>query len=510
MPLPGKVFLVGAGPGDPGLITLRGLECLARADLVLYDGLVNPLILRHTSATAERTCRSPAVSGRRLDQQEINERLIAAALEGKTVVRLKGGDPFVFGRGGEEAAALAARGIPFEVVPGVTAAVAASAYAGFSITHRDCASAVAFVTGHEDPQKPGISLDYHVLAAFPGTLVFYMGLHRLPAIVAALLAAGKPPTVPAAVISRGTTPFQRTISATLGDLANCVQQADLHAPSMIIIGDCVRQRESTSWFERRPLLGQRVAITRPDGQVEPLIARLVELGAQPILTPVISIRPPDDWGEVDRLLPRLGDYDWLVFTSANGVRSLLGRLWETGGDCRRLHHCRLAAIGEGTAQTLGEFHLRADLVPVEFRAEALAELLRPHVAGQRMLWARANRGRDILPRELAAAGARLDQVIVYQNDDLPAWPAETTGQFDRGEIDWLCLSSPSIARNAARLIGDSVRARLGARLKIATISPVTSTAAREAGLPVTVEAAVYTWNGLIDAIIAHEASPAGG
>ncbi|MGE5192718.1 MAG: uroporphyrinogen-III C-methyltransferase, partial [Deltaproteobacteria bacterium] len=418
--MPGKVYLVGAGPGDPGLITLKGLECLARADLVLYDGLVNPLILQHTHGRAERTCRSECPFGRHLDQEEINQRLIAAARAGKTVVRLKGGDPFVFGRGGEEAAALVRAQIPFEVVPGVTAAVAGSAYAGISLTHRDFASAVAFVTGHEDPLKPSTALDYRALAAFPGTLVFYMGLHRLAAIAEALITAGKSPQTPAAVVCCGTTPAQRTVCSPLAEIAAKVQSAGLHAPSTIIIGECVRQRETIAWFEKKPLFGKRILVARPAAQAATVVSRLLELGAQPILAPTIDVEPPADWAQVDRALARIHEFDWIVFTSVNGANFLLNRLWETCGDLRRLGAAKIAAIGEGTAQALAEFHLRADLVPETFRAEALAEALKPHVAGKRVLWARASRGRDVLPSELCAAGADLEELIVYRNIDVAA------------------------------------------------------------------------------------------
>lgn len=498
---PGKVYLVGAGPGDPGLITLRGLQCLSLADLVLYDGLVNPLILQHTAAHAERTCRADLPGGRMLQQREINERLIAAARAGQCVVRLKGGDPFVFGRGSEEAAALADAGIPFEVVPGVTAAVAASAYAGISLTHRDFASAVAFVTGHEDPTKTGISLDYKGLAVFPGTLVFYMGLHRLPSIVDALLRGGKSPETLAAVISRGTTPAQRTVVAPLQELVARVEAAQLHAPSMIIIGDCVHQREKIAWFEQRPLFGLRIALTRPVAQTGQLVSRLVELGAQPVLLPTIAILPPENWDAVDRTLATLGGFDWLVFTSVNGVQALLGRLWETGGDLRRLGGVKLAAIGSGTAQALADFHLRADLVPDKFRAEALANVLTPHVAGKRVLWARASRGREVLPTELRAAGAHVQELVVYQNVDVDALPVEVLRSIEEGNLDWICLSSPSIARNLHRLLSPEARMRLGEPVRIVSISPVTSAAARDCGMPVSAEAKVYTWEGIFAAIM---------
>jgi uroporphyrinogen III methyltransferase/synthase len=505
--MPGKVYLVGAGPGDPGLITVRGLECLAQADLVLYDGLVNPLILQHTHGQAERTCRSESPSGRHLDQEEINRRLIRAARAGKTVVRLKGGDPFVFGRGGEEAAALARAKIPYEVVPGVTAAVAASAYAGISLTHRDFASAVAFVTGHEDPQKPSQTLDCAALAAFPGTLVFYMGLHRLAAIAERLIAAGKPPQTPAAVICRGTTPAQRTVCGSLAEIAATVNAAKLHAPSMIIIGECIRQRDTIAWFEKKPLFGKRVLVARPVAQSAAVVSRLLELGAQPIVAPTIDIRPPADWSAVDRALERLPEFDWIVFTSVNGVEFLLNRLWETGGDLRRFGTAKLAAIGDGTARALAAFHLRPDLIPESFRAEALAEALKAHVAGKRVLWGRASRARDVLPAELRAAGATLEEIVVYRNLDVGALDPEVLRQIESGEIDWICLSSPSIARSLCRLLPAAAREQIGKATRIASISPVTSAAACEVGLPVDTEATTFTWDGILEAIIRRSGFP---
>lgn len=498
--MPGKVFLVGAGPGDPGLITLKGLECLARADVVLYDGLVNPLLLRHSHAQAIRTCRANPARGQLLKQDEINKQLIAAAREGKTVVRLKGGDPFIFGRGSEEAAALAAAGIPFEVVPGVTAAVATSAYAGISLTHRDYASAVAFITGHEDPQKPESALDYRALATFPGTLVFYMGLHRLKVIAETLIQCGKDPATPSAVICRGTTPAQRTVVAPLRDLAQVASEAGLHAPSMTIVGDCIRQRDLIGWFESKPLFGKRIGITRPASQAEQIIREVVELGAEPVLMPTIEIRSPAEWTEVDQTLKRLEEYDWIVFTSVNGVEALLGRLWETGGDARRLGRARIAAIGDGTANALASFRLRADLIPATFRAEALAEALRPHVGGKRVLWPRASRGRDVLPTELTAAGARVDELVVYQNVDVEAFDPSVIAALETGALDWIGLSSPSIARNLSRLLPEAARAHLGSNMRLASISPLTTVAAQEAGLPVAVEAREHTWLGMLQAI----------
>jgi len=505
----GCVYLVGAGPGDPGLLTLRGAECLARADLILYDGLVNPLLLRHSHASAERTCRVDGPTGRVIRQEEIHERLIEAARSGKTVVRLKGGDPFIFGRGSEEAAALAEAGIPFEVVPGMTAATAAAVYTGISLTHRDQSSAVAFVTGHEDPKKSS-SLDYRTLSVFPGTLVFYMGLHRLETIAASLREAGKPSSTPVCVISHATLPSQRTVTGTLETIYSLVQAADLHAPSLVVVGDCVRTRQAAHWFEDRPLFGQVIGISRPEDQADQTAFRAIELGASPVLLPTIEIAPPENWDDVDRTLARLHEFQWIVFTSVNGVTGFLDRLWETGRDSRSLAGIRFAAIGPSTAAALENYSLRADLVPSEFRAEALAQALCPHVSGQKVLWARASRGRDVLPAELCAAGADVTQIVVYQNRDVDHLPLSVTQQIERGELDWIALSSPSIARNLSRLLTEQAKAQLGDRIKLASISPVTTAAAREAGLTITAEATTYTWEGLFQSMIqARNAVPSG-
>lgn len=506
MAAPGKVYLVGAGPGDPGLLTLRGRECLAAADLVLYDGLVNPELLRLTRADCQRTSRTAEPGGRRLHQEEINARLIEAAVAGKTVVRLKGGDPFVFGRGAEEAAALVEAGIEFEVVPGVTAATAAGVYAGIPYTDRDRASAVAFVTGHEDPTKPQSLLDYETLARFPGTLVFYMGLHRIESIARALIDSGKPPETPAAVICSASTPQQKTVTAPLAEIAAVVHEAKLHPPSLIVVGPCVALRDRIAWFEQRPLFGLRIGVTRPEHQADEAIHRCRALGAQPVLMPTIEIRPPTDWSGVDAAIDRLDDYAWLIFTSANGVRSFLSRLWMRGLDGRRLADVRIAAIGDATAETLADFNLHADLVPDSFRAEALADALRPLVSGQRLLWVRASRGRDVLPRELGAAGASVDEVVVYQNLDVTALPADALRMIETGELDWIGLSSPSIARNLARLLTPAAREQLGAGVRLAAISPVTAQAAVEAGLPVAAVADVYTWEGIFAAIVRSQST----
>ncbi len=504
----GMVYLVGAGPGDPGLLTLRGMECLAAADLVLYDGLVNPLLLRWASGECVRTSRIREDGRRRVPQSEINTRLISAARSGKTVVRLKGGDPFLFGRGSEEASALAAAGIPFEVVPGVTAAIAAGEYAGIALTHREHASAVAFVTGHEDPTKESSLLDYPALARFPGTLVFYMALHRLAVIADSLISAGKPAATPVAVVCRASQPTQQTVTGRLETIADQVAKQGLHPPSLIIIGECVSQRERIAWFEHRPLFGLSIGITRPEGQADPQIERCLQWGAEPVMMPLIEIRPVVDPAPIDSALEQLSSYDWLLFTSINGVESFLGQLWESGRDARALSHVRIACIGPSTAKALEFHHLRADVVPSTYRAESLAEELRQQIPGQNVLWVRANRGRDLLSDELRGAGANVQELIAYQNLDVDHLSDDVLERITSGRLHWIGLSSPSIARRLAGILPEEARSRLGNSTRLAAISPVTAKAAEECGLPIDVVAQEHTWNGIFDAIADMESAQA--
>lgn len=498
----GIVYLVGAGPGDPGLLTVRGRDILSRADLVLYDGLVNPLLLKHTSGVCERTARTRTTSERVVPQEEINARLINEARAGKRVVRLKGGDPYIFGRGSEEAAALENAGIPYEIVPGITAATAAGEYAGFSFTHRDITSAVAFVTGHEDPTRESSRLDYTALAAFPGTLVFYMGLGRIETICTQLIAEGKSENTPAAVICRASLPLQKTVVSTLRNLASDVDAAGLKPPSLIVVGECVSLRQAASWFENRPLFGVSIGITRPADQCHTVADAVVESSGQPVLMPLITVSPPDqDQREnAGRVLGRLNLFDWLVFTSVNGVRFFFDLLWESGGDVRDLSCIRIAAIGSATAEALSQRSLRADVVPDTFRAEALAEAMLPYVKGKNVLWARASRGRDILPATLETAGATVEELVVYRNEDIEAFDPGVVQLLSTGRPDWVGLSSPSITRQFAQLLATHEIEADSLPTKLASISPVTTEAAKDAGLSIAVEANTYTWDGIIQAI----------
>jgi uroporphyrinogen III methyltransferase/synthase len=494
-----RVYLVGAGPGHPGLLTVRAVECLARADIVIYDRLVPPRLLEHAPASAERICVADLPGSHPERYPQVEKLLIEEAKKGKCVVRLKGGDPLLFGRGGEEATALRRAGIPFEMVPGVTAALGAAACAGIPLTHREHASAVALVTGHEAGRAA--ALDWQALARFPGTLVFYMGLTRLPAIVQALVEHGKPADTPAAVVHWATLGQQRTAEAPLGRLAEAARAAGLASPALTVIGPVVSLRAELAWFEGRPLFGKRVLVTRPRHQAGDMVRRLEELGAVVLVLPAVEVREPADWSAVDAALGRLASYQWLVFTSANGVHALVRRLRQMGRDLRALGPLRLAAIGPATAEALRGYHLEPDVVPATYRSEELAATLAERVAGQRVLLARADRGRDVLPQELARV-AHVEQVAVYSQADALDEKSPALEALRRGEVDYVTLTSPNIARALARALDPQALEHVAAgRVRLVTISPVTSQAVRELGLPVAAEAGEYTAAGVIEATV---------
>jgi uroporphyrinogen III methyltransferase/synthase len=491
----GKVYLVGAGPGDPGLVTLRGIECLAQAELVLYDYLVNPQIVEHAAAGAQLVCLGRHGLDRLLTQDEINDRMIAGARAGQTVVRLKSGDPMIFGRVADEVQALVAAGVDFEIVPGVTAATALGAYAGIPLTHRELASAVAFVTGHEDSAKDAPVLDYSGLSQFPGTLVFYMAVTTAPTWTKALLDGGRPPTTPAAIVRRCSWPDQQVIRCQLGEVASVIAEQRIRPPVLAVVGEVAAVESSIHWFSRRPLFGKRIVVTRAAGQAGELRRRLEQLGATVLIQPAIQITAPESWNEVDRAIAQLDGYDWLVFSSVNGVRYFLERLLATT-DLRRLSRAMLAAIGPGTAQALAEYHLKVDLLPDEYRAEALAAALVARVRDRRVLLLRASRGREVLAQELQAAGARVEQVVVYQSYDVEHAEPQVLTALRAGRVDYLTVTSSAIARSAAKLFGADLH-----RAKLASISPLTSATLREAGARVDVEARSYTMEGLVAAIL---------
>lgn len=495
LPPVGKAYLVGAGPGDAGMLTLRGAECLRRADVVLYDYLVNQDILQYANEHAEQICLGQHGKTRIWTQAEINAALVSRGLAGQQVVRLKGGDPTIFARGSEELGALQAAGIPWEVVPGVTAATAVASCAGISLTDRDQASAVALITGQESCGKQKPAIDYQGLANFPGTLVFYMGVTTAPTWTRQLLMAGKPPDTSAAIVRRCSLPDQQTIYCRLDEIADRVAEEEIRPPAMIIVGEVTRSMANPSWFEQRPLFGVRILITRPLEQLDQLRRPLLELGADVLTHPMIRIDPPETWGPVDQVCSDLSQYDWLVFSSANGVRFLLERLRATGKDARALGNLRIAAIGPGTSRELRRFHLDADLQPGEFRAESLAAELLQGAADQRFLLARASRGREILAEQLRAAGGIVDQVVVYRSSDARQIQPDIQQQLAQGQIDWVTVTSSAIARALVHLAGPQLR-----HCKLASISPLTSNTLRECGFEPQAEAKQYTMPGVVQAI----------
>lgn len=495
-PIRGRVYLVGAGPGDPGLLTLRGRECLERADIVLYDYLVNPAILQHVPATVDQVCLGHHGRTRLWTQAEINAEMVALAQSGKTVVRLKGGDPVVFAHLTEELEVLVRHGIEFEVVPGVTAALAAAAYAGVPITHRDLASAVAFVTGQEGGGKDGPPFDYGRLAQFPGTLVIYMGVTTAPHWTDELLRAGMPADTPALIVRKCSLPEQQTVRCTLSELTqHLVPATRMRPPVVVILGAVAGLPRDTDWFERRPLFGQTVLVTRPAHQAQDLTGPLADLGARVLLQPAIEIREPQDWSVVDSALKRLTDFDWLVFSSVNGVQAVLNRLLYLGHDLRALGCVKLAAIGPATSEALAAYHLRADLQPARFHAEDLAAALVQCAAGQRFLLARASRGREVLAEELQAAGGQVEQVVVYESTDVQVPYPEVLEQLRAGRVDWVTVTSSAIARSLSQLFGAELE-----RAKLVSISPLTSTTLRDMGLRPAAEAREATMASVIAAI----------
>jgi uroporphyrinogen III methyltransferase/synthase len=443
----GKVYLVGAGPGDPGLLTLRAVECLREADFVLYDYLTSPRTLEYARPDAElfRVTQLPGTHPQRWPH--VHQRIIEEAGKGKVVVHLKGGDPLVFGRGAEEAEALRDAGVSYEIVPGVTAAFAAAACAEIPLTHRACASAVAFVTGHEDPGKPGARLDWDALARFPGTLAIYMGVTQLGHIVRGLVAGGTDADTPAALVYKASTGEQQTISGTLAALEEQVRRSGVGRPSLVLVGPAVAMKPAVSWFEARPLAGLRVLVTRPKVQAIEFVRRLELLGAVPLLLPVIEVRPPTDMGETDAAIRRMrdGGYDWVVFTSANGVSAFLDRLTALGLDVRAFGQAQIAAIGSATAAALLAARLVPDLIPTEdMRSERLAELLTERCRGQRVLLPQALQGRQLL-RDVLATVAQVDAVSVYEQVTCIEGTEEAFDRLRRGEVDAVTLTSPNIA-----------------------------------------------------------------
>jgi uroporphyrinogen III methyltransferase/synthase len=497
---PGVVYLVGAGPGDPGLMTVRGAELVASADVILYDRLIPQAALSGAREDAELVYVGKRPGAPEIPQSEIETTMVERARAGRSVVRLKGGDPFVFGRGGEEAETLAAAGVPFEVVPGVTAGVAAPAYAGIPVTHREDASAVAFVAGHEDPSKDGSSIDWDALARFRGTLVLYMSVKRLPDVAARLIAGGRSADEPAAAVERGTTPAQRTVSATLADLPDAVAAAGIAPPAVMLIGPVAARRETIGWLERRPLFGLRVVVTRARAQASGLAATLAALGADVIELPAIRVVPRIDSAEVSDAVGAIHSYALVCLTSPNGVRLLFDALEAAGLDARALANATVAAIGPGTARALAARGIRADVVPERSVAEALVESLEAvDVTDRPVLVARAADARDVLPDALRERRAKVDVVALYET---VAEEPDPEAVEAASSADYVTFTSSSTVRNFVAAVGGG----FPERARVVSIGPVTSEAAREAGLTVDLEAESHDLDGLVEALVADAMS----
>lgn len=500
----GLVSLVGAGPGDPGLLTLKGRDRLAEADVVIYDRLANPALLRHAPAGAELIFAGKSAQNRALSQDEINALLVAKARQGLRVVRLKGGDPFVFGRGGEEALALAAAGLAFEVVPGITSAIAAPAYAGVPVTHRGLAASFAVVTGHEDDEKEAPTVDWHRIALAVDTIVVLMGGAALASVAKSIIAAGRPPETPAVSVQWGTTNQQRSVRSDLAGIAAAVQEQGLGSPLLTVIGEVAGLRDHIAWFEQRPLLGKRILVTRTREQASGLSARLREAGAITIELPTLELQPVASEAILAAAVAGLaaGDYAWCLFSSSNAIDVLFAHLDASGLDARIFAGCKLAALGSATAAALKKRGMQADLVAREFSSDGLLRALDSHeVSGAKVLLPRGAGGSPLLAEGLRHRGALVDEIELYRAVPPPQVDAEVLRLVRAGKIDAVTFASSSAVRNLSSLLGEDMRYLRNAT--IACIGPVTSETAREHGLAVQVEPTQHTIPALVEALVQH-------
>ncbi|MDH3359470.1 MAG: uroporphyrinogen-III C-methyltransferase [Desulfobulbaceae bacterium] len=498
---PGKVYLIGAGPGDPTLITVKGMELLKRAEVVVYDYLATPKLLKFAPKDAQFVYVGKKGNVHHAHtQEEINQMLVDHARAGRNVVRLKGGDPFIFGRGGEEIEELCKYDISFEVVPGVTSATAAATYAGVPITHREYTSSLAFITGHEDPTKGTSNVAWDKISTGIGTLVFYMGIKNLPSIAENLIKNGRDPKTPVVVVRWASTPIQRSVVGTIETIAEVVNEAGITPPALVVVGDVVKLRDKINWFEKRPLFNKRILVTRTREQASDLVRLLEDQGADCVEGATIAMEPPDSWDELDAALARINDYQWIAFTSINAIRYFFSRLEEKGMDSRDLKGPKVAAVGIATAKVLREYGVRADLVPDEYTGDGLAaSMVAQGVKGAKVLIPRAKKAREILPETLRENGAEVDVVTVYQNVQ-PKDYDMVREELAAGEIDMVTFTSSSTVTNFLEMLGND-REKLLAGVKCAAIGPITAKTAVENGLVVDVQPPTYTIPALVDAIV---------
>ncbi len=498
---PGKVYIIGSGPGDAGLITIKAVDCLRLADVVIYDNLVNEELLKYAKVGARFIYAGKMAGNHTLTQDKINELLAKEALSGNTVARLKGGDPFIFGRGGEEAEVLRGKGVSFEVIPGVTSAIAVPAYAGIPLTHRGLTSTVAFITGHEDPTKDKSDIDWQALAGI-GTLVFLMGVKNLEQITAALIAHGKPSDTPAALIRRGTTTHQEILTGTLSTIFDLARINKFKPPAILVVGKVVDLRDTLRWFDEKPLFGKGVVITRPEKQADDLAVLLEREGAEAIHFPAIKIAPPQNWSGLDAALGKLDTYNWLIFTSANGVQNFFNRLLVLNKDIRELKGIKICCIGPATAKQVINRGIKVDLVPEKFIAEGILKSFEKiNLQEQKILLPRAAEARDILPEGLKKTGAAVDVVAVYETVNSGRKKEELEKLIEANEIDVITFTSASTVTNFLKIMGKDFR--FPPQIKIACIGPVTKVTARKAGLNVDIRQEEYTMDGLVQAMVKY-------
>jgi uroporphyrinogen III methyltransferase/synthase len=498
---PGKVYIIGAGPGDAGLITIKAVDCLRLADVVVYDNLVNEDLLKYAPVHARLIYAGKKGGDHTLSQDKINDLLAKEALDGNTVARLKGGDPFIFGRGGEEAEVLVAEGVPFEVIPGVTSAIAVPAYAGIPLTHRGLTSTVAFITGHEDPTKDKSDIDWRALAGI-GTLVFLMGVKNIAQIVESLTVHGKSPATPAALIRQGTTPQQEIIAGTLGTIVELAQARKFSPPAILVVGKVVDLHNTLQWFDSKPLFGKGIVITRPERQADDLANLLISEGAYPIHFPTIKIVPPKDWHKLDAAMEALTSYDWLIFTSANGVQFFFERLREKNKDIRDLKGIKICCIGPATARQIEDRGIKVDLVPEQFIAEGILQSFAAmDLKGRKILIPRAAKARDVLPEGLKKLGAIVDVVSAYQTVNSGKKKDELATMIYDNKVDVITFTSSSTVTNFVEIMGRDFT--LPAHIDVACIGPVTEAAAKKAGFKIDIQQEEYTMEGLVQSLINH-------
>lgn len=497
-----RVFLVGAGPGDPGLLTVKGLECLRRAEVIIYDHLADPRLLAHARGDTERVYVGKQAGRHTLKQSDINALIVEKGRTGKVVVRLKGGDPFVFGRGGEEAGELRKAGIPYEIVPGVTSGIAAPAYAGIPVTHRGVACSVALITGHEDPEKPDSQIAWEYLAKGVDTLVFYMGVENLPLITSQLTKNGRSPRTPVGIIRRGTKPGQQTVTGTLGTIVDIAAGEGIKPPSIIIVGDVVELREQLAWVEDKPLWGKRVINTRSRAQASALSVRLSQLGAEVIDLPTIEVVAEGAGSQLEHEVDRAAEFDWIIFTSPNGVEAFFDLLLQRTGDVRSIGNARIACIGPGTAKAVNAYHVSDALTAGKAVAEGLIEDLEKQGPWEdvKVLIPRAEQARDLLPDTLREWGADLTVVTAYRTVRPSKADKELLDSIVTGDYDIITFSSSSTFINLVALLGEERFRKARGTLRGASIGPVTSATMREQGVDPLTEAIECTIPGLVRAI----------